>query len=67
MTQKKKAFIEAICDEYWFDYPETDQEYEEILDSYNFKSWCYVKDGRLSLAKVIEIADSMGLLEDDDY
>ena len=38
MTQKKKEFIEAICDKYGFDYPENDQEYEEILDSYNFKS-----------------------------
>lgn len=30
MTEKKKALIEAICDAYGFDYPETDQEYEAI-------------------------------------
>ena len=49
MTQKKKALIEAICDEFGFDYPERDQEdesdtrtedelYEDKLSDYDFTS-----------------------------
>lgn len=67
MTQKKKEFIEAICDKYGFDHPENDQEYEEILDSYNFKSWCYCNREWLSLREIVDLADSIGLLDDDDF
>jgi len=49
MTNKKKALIEAICDEFGFDYPErdyedpedtrtTDEIYEDALSEYNFTS-----------------------------
>lgn len=38
MTEKMKALIEAICDQYGFDYPQTDEEYEDLLDFYNFNS-----------------------------
>ena len=67
MTDKKKALIEAICDEYWFDYPETDQEYEWITEEYNFTSWCYIKGKWMCLADFIRIADNIGLLDDDNY
>lgn len=72
MTQKKKELIEAICDEFGFDYPstedgyETEEEaYEWVLTDYNFTSWCYVNNEWLSLAKLVEIAENAGLLEDD--
>jgi len=72
MTDKKKALIEAICDEFGLDYPstedgyETEEEaYEWILTDYNFTSGCYIKGEWLSLAKLVEIADNIGLLEDD--
>ena len=77
MTDKKKALIEAICDEYGLDYPElwdngdenderTEEEiYEDKLNSYDFKSGCYINGEWLSLAKIVEIADNTGLLEDD--
>ena len=77
MTNKKKELIEAICDEFGFDYPEagdngddedtrtTDEIYEDKLKSYDFTSWCYINHEWLSLAKIVEIADSIGLLEDD--
>lgn len=77
MTNKKKELIEAICDEYGLDYPElgdngddedtrtTDELYEDKLNSYDFKSGCYIKGEWLSLAKIVEIADNIGLLEDD--
>lgn len=77
MTDKKKALIEAICDEYGLDYPElgdngddedtrtTDELYEDKLKSYDFTSGCYIRWEWLSLAKIVEIADSIGLLEDD--
>jgi hypothetical protein len=40
MTQKEKDFIDALCDEYGMDYPEeqTDECYDETLESNNFKS-----------------------------
>lgn len=40
MTQKEKDFIDALCDEYGMDYPDeqTDECYDETLESYNFKS-----------------------------
>ena len=77
MTDKKKALIEAICDEYGLDYPElgdngdenderTEEEiYEDKLKSYDFTSGCYIRGEWLSLEKIVEIADSIGLLEDD--
>lgn len=77
MTDKKKELIEAICDEYGLDYPElgdngddedtrtTDELYEDKLKSYDFTSWCYIRGEWLSLSKIVEIADSIGLLEDD--
>lgn len=77
MTDKKKELIEAICDEYGLDYPElgdngddedtrtTDELYEDKLKSYDFTSGCYIRGEWLSLAKIVEIADSIGLLEDD--
>ena len=77
MTNKKKALIEAICDEFGFDYPErdyedeedtrtTDEVYEDALNEYNFTSGCYVNHGWLSPAKLVEIAERAGLLEDDE-
>ena len=38
MTEKKKQLIDAICEHYGFDYPENDEEYNDILNSYNFTS-----------------------------
>jgi hypothetical protein len=50
MTNKKKELIEAICDEFGFDYPEagdngddedtrtTDEIYEDKLKTYDFTS-----------------------------
>ena len=67
MTDKKKALIEAICDAYGFDYPETDQEYEAIWEDYNFTSGCYVNHKWLCLAEFLRIAEDTGLLVDDDY
>jgi hypothetical protein len=74
MTKKKQAFIEAICDEFGFDYPEvgpdgdgeTEEEaYENVLKDYNFTSGCYVHNEWLSLAKMVDIAEAAGLLDDD--
>ena len=78
MTQKKKALIEAICDEFGFDYPERDQEdesdtrtedelYEDKLSDYDFTSWCYINREWMSLARLVEIAERAWLLEDDEF
>lgn len=78
MTKKKQALIEAICDEFGFDYPErdyedledtrtTDELYEDKLKEYDFTSWCYINREWMSLAKLVEIAENAGLLEDDDF
>lgn len=67
MTEKKKQLIDAICEQYGFDYPETDEEYNDILDSYNFTSWCYSNHERMSLATFVKIADRAWLLDDDEY
>ena len=76
MTQKKQALIEAICDEFGLDYPEvwpdgdgetTEEAYENKLKEYDFTSGCYIHREWLSLAKLVEIADSIGLLDDDDF
>lgn len=66
MTDKKKALIEAICDKYGFDYPENEEGYEDILNSYNFNSGCYINSEFFSLADIIDLADSIGLLDDDE-
>ena len=67
MTEKKKALIEAICDAFGFDYPTTDQEYESIGETYNFTSWCYINHKWMCLDEFIRIADSIGLLDEDDF
>lgn len=76
MTKKKQALIEAICDAFGFDYPEvwpdgdgetTEEAYENKLRDYDFTSWCYINREWMSLAKLVEIADSIGLLDDDDF
>lgn len=76
MTNKKKALIEAICDAFNIDYPEvgpdgdgetTEEAYENKLNDYDFTSGCYIHREWLSLAKLVEIADNIGLLEDDDF
>lgn len=76
MTNKKKALIGAICDNFNMDYPEiwpdgdgeTEEEaYENKLKDYSFTSWCYINREWMNLAKLVEIADSIGLLDDDDF
>lgn len=78
MTKKKKALIEAICDKYGLDYPERDYEdpedtrtedelYEDMLDSYEFTSWCYCNREWMSLQAFVEIAQDAGLLDDEDF
>lgn len=69
MTDKKKQFIEAICDQYGFDYPESygdDQWYQDVLDSCNFKNGCYINGNRFCLKDIVDLADSIGLLDDED-
>lgn len=78
MSKKKKAFIEAICDAYGFDYPERDYEdpedtrsedelYEDKLDEYDFTSGCYINHEWLSIARLVEIAEDAGLFEEDEF
>lgn len=74
MSEKKKALIEAICDEFWFDYPDQiredetkDEAYERTINEYDFTSWCYCNWKWMSLKGFIELADSIGLLDDDNY
>ena len=77
MTEKKKALIEALCDEYEIDYPElgdngddedtrtTDELYQDKLRSCAFESGCYNNHEWMSLAKFVRIAENIGLLDDD--
>ena len=68
MTRKEKNFIDALCDEYGMDYPDeqTDECYDETLESNNFKSWCYINWQWLSLANVVRVARRTWLLDDDE-
>lgn len=68
MTEKEKLFIDALCDEYGIDYPEesTDECYDETLESYNFKSWCYINWQWLSLRDVVRVARRAWILDDDE-
>lgn len=66
--------IEAICDKYGFDYPDPIREdetkaeaYERVLNSYDFKSWCYCNREWLSLKEMVDLVESIGLLDDDDF
>lgn len=71
MTEKKMEFIEDLAEAYWIDMEdEWDTRAERcanVLESNAFTSWCYINHERLCLQKVVEIAEQMWLLDDNDY
>lgn len=67
MTQKKKDLINALIDAYCpniEEYPKTDEEYEDILNSWAFTNWCYINGEWLNIKTIIGYVEDEWLLDD---